>query len=221
MTEPLPDPILAVLEAARAVDNLPLGLDLGDRGYRRAALPIWTVLSELPDGTDRKWTRIAAESADHARSFVPNRVIIDLSPEPAVPASPQSAKMSDCTSRLGTVCKDPACPLHFPHNAEQPEPSDAEQPGPYAALPDTLTHGLTVWGDYGGAQLRIESDLCTCDQPDLHLAPDDSAAGVLYIHHRDDAPRSTEEDGAPWRLTGDEARALRDLLNIATARGVL
>jgi hypothetical protein len=24
------------------------------------------------------------------------------------------AKMSDCTSALGTACKDPACPLHFP-----------------------------------------------------------------------------------------------------------
>ena len=26
------------------------------------------------------------------------------------------ARMSDCTSPLGEVCKDPKCPLHFPHN---------------------------------------------------------------------------------------------------------
>lgn len=30
------------------------------------------------------------------------------------------SKMSDCTSSLGTVCKDPACPLHFPEQQDQP-----------------------------------------------------------------------------------------------------
>lgn len=36
--------------------------------------------------------------------------------EPAGPLAGAAPRMSDCPSPLGTVCKDPACPLHFPQN---------------------------------------------------------------------------------------------------------
>lgn len=105
-----------------------------------------------------------------------------------------------------------------------------DKPPRFPSLPLDLTEGLTVWGDWGGAQMRIEHELCstagcqfapTSDdgEPVPHTHPE-LAAGALYLAHRDDAPRSPE-DGAPYRLTDREARALRDLLNIATARGFL
>lgn len=100
-------------------------------------------------------------------------------------------------------------------------------PGILEALPSTLTDGLTVWGPYGGAQIRLESTLLADDAGELLL---DDAGGVqlapippigcLYLAFNDNAPRSTE-DGQPYRLGLIEARALRDLLNTATARGAL
>lgn len=94
-------------------------------------------------------------------------------------------------------------------------------------LPPTLTDGLTVWGSYGGAQIRLETPLLADDHG--NLAYDENGApqvagppiGCLYVAFRPDAVRSDNEDLAPYRLDLTEARALRDLLNIATARGVL
>lgn len=94
-----------------------------------------------------------------------------------------------------------------------------------ATLPAELVEGLTIYHDWGGAQIRIQATPAD-DTLDLGTA---LAAGrrvelveyaVLAIAHRDDAPRSPE-DGNPWILDTEAARALRDLLNIATARGFL
>lgn len=108
------------------------------------------------------------------------------------------------------------CPNLTPAAAPDDEPATPKYPG----LPASLYDGLTIWGDYGGAQMRVEAGLCTCDNPDSPHVDPALEEGALYIAFRPDAYQSTEE-GRPYRLTGDEARALRDLLNIATARGVL
>lgn len=61
-------------------------------------------------------------------------------------------------------------------------------------------HGLTMWGDFGAAQIRNEG---------------------LALHVGPNAQRSTREEGQPVIVALDEARKLRDLLNLATARGML
>lgn len=102
---------------------------------------------------------------------------------------------------------------------------EADERGDWA-LPATLTEGMTVWGAWGGAQIRLEQRLADGElEQILTGAGDDTPVipiieAVLMLAVRDDCPRSTE-DGNPYRLTADEARALRDLLNIATARGAL
>jgi hypothetical protein len=54
-------------------------------------------------------------------------------------------------------------------------------------------HGLTFWGQMASAQVQDR--------------------GVLIVHDLPDGPDIT--------LTPDDARRLRDLLNVATARGLL
>lgn len=108
-------------------------------------------------------------------------------------------------------------------------------------LPATLTSGLTVWGDYGGAQIRLEPRLALDDHGNVAtddnghpLVIDGPPVGALYLalgatsyagHEgaTDPAPDGTGGDpGLPvYRLDRNAARALRDLLNIATARGTL
>lgn len=58
-------------------------------------------------------------------------------------------------------------------------------------------HGLTMWGDEWSAQIR-----------------DDEV--ILYFAHGDASPGGTE-----YAIDAEEARRLRDLLNVATARGAL
>lgn len=103
-------------------------------------------------------------------------------------------------------CTNPACTGHL-------EP-----------LPDSLTAGLTMWNEHFGAQIRVETEILIDDtgQPVFTdgLPVLGGRAGALYLAFKPDAPRSTE-DGEPYRLDRDAARALRDLLNIATARGAL
>lgn len=60
-------------------------------------------------------------------------------------------------------------------------------------------YGLTMGGDFGAAQIR-----------DQYVA--------FFL--KDDVERSTEKD-TPAVIHADDARRLRDLLNIATARGML
>lgn len=60
-------------------------------------------------------------------------------------------------------------------------------------------HGLTAWGPNASYQVR---DDC------------------LAFHVMENAKRSSEQ-GQPVLMTLDEARRLRDLLNVATARGAL
>jgi hypothetical protein len=62
-----------------------------------------------------------------------------------------------------------------------------------------MWHGLTIWTDSISLQVR-----------------DDTVA----LHVSDDARRSTE-DHHPVILTAAEALRIRDLLNVATARGFL
>lgn len=92
-------------------------------------------------------------------------------------------------------------------------------------LPPELVEGLTTWGPGFGAQIRVEQRLITDHDGNPVIDADDNYVlapplGCLYIAHHDDAERSTE-DGRPWRLDLTGARTLRDLLNIATARGLL
>jgi hypothetical protein len=83
-------------------------------------------------------------------------------------------------------------------------------------LPPELTEGLTGWSGHPteegqvpvGAQIRVESGLDTSDETLLYVA-------------LEDADRALYEDGRPFRLDAAAARMLRDLLNIATARGYL
>ena len=187
MTADAPDPILAVLEAARAVDNEP-----------RTPLPLWEAHYRLGDTTLR--TKIAARDRDHAAEFLPDDAHdVEIAPVPAVPAHPLDEPAAD-----------------HPNAAADDEPAAPKYPG----LPPSLTDGLTIWGEWGGAQMRVEAGLCTCEQPESPHVDPALEAGALYLAFSDACYQSTE-DGHPYRLTADEARALRDLLNIATARGVL
>lgn len=68
--------------------------------------------------------------------------------------------------------------------------------------------GLTMWGLFGSAQVREVSNLDGDSQPQL----------VLYV--KPDAERSAE-DGHPYVIGAYDMRRVRDLLNIATARGML
>lgn len=63
-------------------------------------------------------------------------------------------------------------------------------------------HGLTMWGEAASFQIRS----------------DQGERLVVFI--REDAPRSSE-NGHPACLPASDARRLRDLLNVATARGYL
>ena len=80
-----------------------------------------------------------------------------------------------------------------------------------------LFHGLTTWcGEPGNvrvsAQIRGDGGASV---------PEDLRTGTqlaLYIGAGADI---STEDGHPALLPADDARALRDLLNIATARGYL
>lgn len=60
-------------------------------------------------------------------------------------------------------------------------------------------HGLSWWGTNASFQVRD---------------------GDLAVHFMEYAERSTE-NGNPYILSAFEARKLRDLLNVATARGFL
>lgn len=95
---------------------------------------------------------------------------------------------------------------------------------PYPELPADLTLGLTTYGEWLSAQLRLETTLATDDNGDLMYDNGELVLGPtvssLYLAIKLEAPRS-DEDGLPWRFGADDARRLRDLLNIATARGVL
>jgi hypothetical protein len=104
---------------------------------------------------------------------------------------------------------------------------------PLRPLPPELVDGLTTWGDFGGAQMRVENPLLYPDGVDPVADPDaeplrtDAGSialgppvGVLYLHIKPSHPQSPE-DGHPWRFDTDDARRLRDLLNLATARGIL
>lgn len=62
-----------------------------------------------------------------------------------------------------------------------------------------LFHGLTIWTDSVSMQMRSDD---------------------VALHVRSEAPRSPET-GNPVLLSHDEARKMRDLLNVATARGAL
>lgn len=62
-----------------------------------------------------------------------------------------------------------------------------------------MIEGLTVWTGTVSIQVRD---------------------GYVALHVRDDAPRSTE-DGHPVEMPVADATKVRDLLNIATARGQL
>jgi hypothetical protein len=62
-----------------------------------------------------------------------------------------------------------------------------------------LFYGLTIWDGFGSMQVR------------------DTGVALAVM---DNAPRSSEM-GRPVLLTNAEARRIRDLLNIATARGFL
>lgn len=90
-------------------------------------------------------------------------------------------------------------------------------------LAPELTDGLTTWAgpssDVGGdvpmgAQVRTEH--CHLDADTL-VASDERTFLYLAL---EDADRATE-DGRPFRLDAPAARQLRDLLNVATARGYL
>lgn len=131
-----------------------------------------------------------------------------------------------CSAEYSDDDHDLGCELPAGHDGPHLDDGVAfeDKPPRYPSLPLDLTEGLTIWGGWGGAQMRIEHDLCPHDPcptgTDGHHTHDHLAHGALYLAHRDDAPRSPE-DGQPWQLTAAEARALRDLLNVATARGVL
>lgn len=89
-----------------------------------------------------------------------------------------------------------------------------------AGLSPELTEGLTFWVEQSegvgtGGQVRTEcleldpeTMKATNEQTFLYLAPSDLL-------------RTSGEAGHPFRLDADTARMLRDLLNIATARGYL
>lgn len=64
-------------------------------------------------------------------------------------------------------------------------------------------HGLTMWGRAAWFQIR-----------------DTQGGPTLVVMIRDDAPRSSE-NGHPAILPVDDLMRLRDLLNVATARGFL
>lgn len=119
-------------------------------------------------------------------------------------STPAHDRCPDCRARRG-LTPDPRTPGH--------------------PLEPELVEGLTMWGLFGGAQIRTESH-GLLDDDGLDVDDDDGhpvlteAVTCLYIHHRDGAPRSSE-DLQPWRLDLVETRQLRDLLNLATARGLL
>jgi hypothetical protein len=138
---------------------------------------------------------------------------------------------------------------HAPRNGEpvpgcpacDAQAAAAAAPLPYLIpLPDTLTAGLTVWGDYGGAQIRLEPAIALDDNGQMVFNDDGTPVivegidprGALYLATKPDALAGHEGGGVDddgnevpptpvWRLDRDAARALRDLLNIATARGTL
>lgn len=139
--------------------------------------------------------------------------------------------MTTCTEPIaGSTCSLPAGhpgkhdPL--PAGPDDGCPACADNPETYqlAPLPAELTDGLTTWGTFGGAQIRVESPFLR-DPDGNPIETDHGPAvgppiGCLYIAFRTGAYQS-DEDGNPYRLDLVDARALRDLLNIATARGVL
>lgn len=76
-------------------------------------------------------------------------------------------------------------------------------PNDYVTLPEHLTGGMTVYGYTAALQVRP-----------AHCAQDSTVAALSIV---DDCP---VVDGL-YLLDAETARAFRDLLNIATARGVL
>lgn len=76
-------------------------------------------------------------------------------------------------------------------------------PNAYIELPGTLTGGMTIWGYSAGLQVRP-----------AHCAQDSTVGALALI---DDCP---QVDGL-YLLDAETLKAIRDLLNIATARGVL
>jgi hypothetical protein len=68
-----------------------------------------------------------------------------------------------------------------------------------------MFHGLTIW----------------CGEPkNVRISAQIRDAGQLAVHIGPAAERSTE-DNHPVILPADDARRIRDLLNVATARGIL
>ena len=82
-------------------------------------------------------------------------------------------------------------------------------PGHEGQLNLELISGLTLHGDTVGAQVREYTVEVGSDQTESVLAIDVSRAGL------------SPEHGAVHMLSADDTRALRDLLNVATARGFL
>lgn len=127
------------------------------------------------------------------------------------------AALADAGHDLGATTNDcPAC-------AAEADALTAGAPTPLGPL---LVEGLTIWGTWGGAQIRTEAEFLT-PLPDPWIEGESALpetgppVAILMIGFRDDAPRNDRETGAPYRLTADDARQLRDLLNIATARSLL
>lgn len=80
------------------------------------------------------------------------------------------------------------------------------EPTTYPTLPPTVTDGLTIYGRTLGAQMRP-----------AHCADDETVLALLIA---DEAPKSPDDSGVVF-IDKQSAQYLRDLLNIATARGML
>lgn len=70
---------------------------------------------------------------------------------------------------------------------------------PSIDTPERTFYSLTIWTPTISMQVR---------------------ENIVALHVMDDAPRSPE-DGHPVEMSHDDARKIRDLLNMATARGEL
>lgn len=90
---------------------------------------------------------------------------------------------------------------------EEGTPIDGHsEPTTYPTLPPTVTDGLTIYGRTLGAQMRP-----------AHCADDETVLALLIA---DEAPKSPDDSGVVF-IDKQSAQYLRDLLNIATARGML
>lgn len=118
---------------------------------------------------------------------------------------------------LPPFLRTPVRPLHLqPTPQEEPVTVTMPNTGKRRLDPE-LTDGLTCWGDGWGAQMRDHA--VTEDDNSLvgFRVVGSEPTLVLSLHG---VPQSSEV-GEPYVLNVDAARQLRDLLNIATARGAL